>query len=58
MQIAKNYIPQVAVHIEHALSRMPVHSPKPTAYMRQEIVRNVEDLLTREEQKICEMATD
>jgi len=58
MQTAKNYVTHAAVHIEHALNRMPVHSAKPAAYMRQEIVRDVEALLTREEQQICDMATD
>ena len=58
MQPAKNYITHAAVHIEHALNRMPVQSAKRAAYMRQEIIRDVEALLTHEEQQICDMATD
>lgn len=58
MQTTKNYVSHAAVHIEQALNRMPIPSAKPVVYVRQEIIRDIEALLTREEQQVCDMATD
>lgn len=58
MKNAKNYVTHAAAHIEKALNRMQVRHEKPVEYGRKEIIRRVEELLTIEEQRICDMATD
>lgn len=58
MQPPKNYITPAAVHIEHALNRTPIYPAKRAAYMRKEVIHDIEELLTREEQQICNLATD
>ena len=63
MQTARNYIAETAANMERAVLRMqpmlqavPVRVPLPTT--PQAISRYVESLLTPEEQRICDMATD
>lgn len=60
MQTARNYAVTAAVHMEHALGRMPLVavSARKLPVTRQEIACYVEQLLTPEEQRICDMATD
>ncbi len=63
MQATKNYLAETVANIEHAVLRMqpalhvvPVRVPLPTT--PEEISRYVENLLSDEEQRICDMATD
>ena len=68
MQTGYVYIPQISEHTQQALARMPVRSaamirrivksgaPAPEA--ADEIDRYIHSLLTPEEEKVCEMATD
>lgn len=61
MQTARNYIPNATVNMERALSRMPLaadRTVRPLPASMRDITRHVEDLLTDEEQRICDMATD
>ena len=59
MQAARHYIPYTTASIERALGRMPfipVKMQRPSIVTP--ITRYVEELLTDEEQRICDMATD
>ena len=63
MQTARNYITETAANMERAVLRMQptlqavlVHVPLPTTAA--ELTHYIENLLTDEEQRICDMATD
>jgi hypothetical protein len=63
MQAATNYIAETAASMERAVLRMqptlhtvPVRVPLPAT--AEEITHYIENLLTDEEQRICDMATD
>lgn len=60
MQTARNYLPNATANMERALTRMPVFTvtARPLPSTMQEINRYVEQLLTPQEQRICDMATD
>ena len=58
MQSTKNQLSDSAVRIEHVLNHIPPRQLKPAAYLRREIIRDGRELLTAEEQRICDMATD
>lgn len=60
METTRNYVTNATANMERALTRMPLAgstaAPLPTTM--QEITRYVEQLLTPEEQCVCDMATD
>jgi len=60
MQTARNYVANATHNMEHALSRMPVTSAavRPLPTTMQDITRYVEQLLTPEQEAVCNMATD
>lgn len=68
MQVAKNYITDIANHTEQALKFMPVRSSimarqmvgaaLPVPKSRNDIERYVYALLNHKEQQVCDMATD
>jgi hypothetical protein len=59
MQTASNYVTNAAIGMERALRNMPLlAAARLLPATRQEITRYVEQLLTPEEQRICDMATD
>lgn len=60
MQTARNYVTDATHNMEYALSRMPIStvSARPLPTTMQDITRYVEQLLTPEEQRMCDMATD
>lgn len=61
MPTAKNYLTDTATHMEYALRQMPLavlEASRPLPTTIQEITRYVELLLTPEEQRMCDMATD
>jgi hypothetical protein len=60
MQTTKNYATNASVNMGQALSRMPIGSArvKPLPSTMQEITRYVEQLLTPEQEAVCDMATD
>ena len=58
MQTAKNYVADATHNMKHALNRMPVTSAMPLPTTMQDITRYVEQLLTPEQEAVCDMATD
>lgn len=63
MSTATSYITEIVANMQRAVLRMqptlramPVHVPLPAT--AEETTRYVENLLTDEEQRICDMATD
>lgn len=59
MQTARNYVTNAAIGMERALGNMPLlAAARLLPATRQEITRYVEQSLTPEEQRICDMATD
>lgn len=60
MQTTRNYVTDVTVNMERALHRMPIAmaAAKSLPSTVQEINRYVEELLTPEKQRVCDLATD
>ena len=60
MKTARNYVSNAAYKTEYALSRMPVNlaAARPLPSTMQDITRYVEQLLTPEQEAVCDMATD
>jgi len=61
MQTARNYVADTTYNMERALDQMPLSATETVKQLpitMQEINRYVEQLLTPEEQAICDMATD
>lgn len=61
MSTARNYVTDIIINTEQALARMPlviVPVRRTLPATPEDISRYVEQLLTPEEQRICDMATD
>lgn len=58
MQTARNHVTTAAVNRECAITAEPCATARPLPAAMREITRYVENLLTDEEQRICDMATD
>jgi hypothetical protein len=62
MKTATRYAADIATNMENAVRhmqpapRLAIHSALPTT--TQEITRYIDDLLTKDEQDVCDMATD
>jgi hypothetical protein len=62
MKAASNYVSDVASHMENAVRqmqsapRLAMHGALPTT--TQEIKHYIEQLLTKDEQSVCDTATD
>lgn len=58
LKAAKNYVAQIADHVEQTLKRAETTIEKPVKSTCKNAARNAEELLTPEEQRLCDMATD